>query len=98
CTVAPQLIMQPPQWSGSVLRLTSQPLPALVSQSAKLLAEQLVKVQARLVHAMPLAFCTLIWQLVEHDPQCAMSLVRSTSQPLALLLSQSAKLVLVHEA
>jgi hypothetical protein len=78
-----QAVPQALQLEALVLRLTSQPLAALLSQSPK--PEAHVMVHEPLLHAgVPLAVLQGVRQLL----QWVASVLRLTSQPLAALLSQ----------
>jgi hypothetical protein len=75
---------QPPQCTTLVFRLTSQPFPALWSQSSKDSLQ--VNPHSPATHVALAFFGEL--QVFLHVPQWLRLLFRSASQPFALLLSQ----------
>ena len=77
---------QPLQFNALVLVLVSQPLAALLSQLQKP-ATQLIPQTPRVQVAVPL----VVSQALPQALQCAGVASRSTSQPLATLLSQLPK-------
>ncbi len=82
-----QAVPQAPQFLASVSVLTSQPLAAFLSQSAKPALHEVVHVP--LVHASPW-FGPAV-QTLPQAPQLRSSVVVLTSQPLAAPRSQSRK-------
>ena len=80
-----QTLPQVPQ-AATVVRLTSQPLPALLSQLPKPLLHVMLHVPE-----LQLAVPFVVLQALPHPPQLAMSVFRLVSQPLRVSLSQFEK-------
>jgi hypothetical protein len=79
-----QIVVQLPQWLGSLVTVASQPLLGLPSQSAKPAAQvgaHLLAVQVELPWSLAHASAQV--------PQCSAALVRSVSQPSLALALQS---------
>jgi len=76
-----QTVVQDPQWTGSVLRLTSQPLATLLSQFAY--------PELQLIPQVPpvqLAVPLLVEQVLPHEPQFVVVLSAASQPSLGLLL------------
>jgi hypothetical protein len=81
-----QILAQLPQWVGSVLKLTSQPLLARPSQLPKPVLQEIAQMPAE-HEAVPLVEVQTFPQALQFETL----VLRSTSQPLAALLSQLPK-------
>jgi hypothetical protein len=88
-----QTVPQVPQWLRSVVRLTSQPLAGLPSQSAK----PVLQVNPHVPPVQLLVALARAGQTLPQAPQLVTELVRLASQPLERLLSQLPKPV-AHRA
>lgn len=88
-----QLLLQAPQFKTDRLELTSQPLTALRSQSRKGALQALTWQTLPLQRGVPLG----VAQLRPQVPQCGSATLRSISQPLSALPSQSPKFELQAE-
>ncbi len=80
---------QSPQFEESEDTSCSQPVAGLLSQLPQPASHALIAHAAEL-HVAVLTCCNVL-QLFWHDPQCVASVLTSSSQPFALLASQSAQ-------